>query len=837
MKYDIKEFYRGARHVVTVFINGDYSLYKIWLTAKAIDSITADRIIELKNDLAGGTSITVTKVGTRTKLEFIFDATDTQDRTEDVLYYDVVAQLNSDPEVTLIEKSEIELLGDVRTPYDGTDLPEDGERYFPILISEIGAGKVPKVNAEADDVEGILVYTTAAADLLLGNKVDKVTGKGLSTEDYTTTEKNKLSGIEAGAEVNNISDINATDLTDSGATTLHKHSYSNLDNLPDLTLKADLVEGKVPSTQLPSYVDDVVEVANYAALPVTGETGKIYVTLDTNLTYRWSGTAYVEISASLALGETSSTAYRGDRGKTAYDHSQVTHDKTLVGLGNVDNTSDSTKNSATATLTNKTLSAPVITGVTNITDAIFNRAVHSKGDEGGYLLAPSQGVIIPDNNNLSFVSGGMSILVWLKMTDATNFGIISKFESSTNNKEYILRVNTADKLVTQLWDASANAYIGRLYNTVVTSLEGKWIHIAMTYDGSGASTGIRLYINGIRVDDTNDNSGSFVAMENLVRNYFIGAYNENPTANGNIADVKHFNKGLTLSEVLAYYNNGSPTEYAIPFSDKGASNTELITNGTFTGSATGWTLGGGFAYGTDNIDVTASGSMYQAIPSLIVGKKYKVSVTFSNYASGKLDLQTFDGTILHTFPLADGTHTTEFTWVYSSNGTRLYLSSNGAAVYKIDNVSLISIGNVLDLPPQNAGNLGWIDASGNQLSGATSGTPICLTTVTRPPIHREIKKSIANTATTLSGVVPRGYRIASIRLKGSDSLTGIKIGSSSGGEQVVAATTASTTATLATLAATANAGYSETAERTLYVEHATAGQTLDVILELIKVGN
>lgn len=99
--------------------------------------------------------------------------------------------------------------------------------------------------------------------------------------------------------------------------------------------------GLVLSAQLPSYVDDVIEAANFGALPGTGETGKIYVTLDTNVTYRWSGSAYVEISASLALGETSSTAYRGDRGKAAYDHSQATtgnpHNvtKTDVGLGNV----------------------------------------------------------------------------------------------------------------------------------------------------------------------------------------------------------------------------------------------------------------------------------------------------------------------------------------------------------------------------------------------------------------------------------------------------------------------------------------------------------------------
>ena len=78
--------------------------------------------------------------------------------------------------------------------------------------------------------------------------------------------------------------------------------------------------GKVLASQLPSYVDDVLEYANLASFPAEGESGKIYVALDTNLTYRWSGSAYVEISQSLALGETSSTAYRGDYGAAAYAH-------------------------------------------------------------------------------------------------------------------------------------------------------------------------------------------------------------------------------------------------------------------------------------------------------------------------------------------------------------------------------------------------------------------------------------------------------------------------------------------------------------------------------------
>ena len=77
---------------------------------------------------------------------------------------------------------------------------------------------------------------------------------------------------------------------------------------------APLSGGLVPSQYLPSYVDDVVEYASLSAFPASGEGGKIYVALDTNLTYRWGGTSYVEISPSLALGHTSGTAYPGDEG-------------------------------------------------------------------------------------------------------------------------------------------------------------------------------------------------------------------------------------------------------------------------------------------------------------------------------------------------------------------------------------------------------------------------------------------------------------------------------------------------------------------------------------------
>lgn len=93
--------------------------------------------------------------------------------------------------------------------------------------------------------------------------------------------------------------------------------------------------GIIPSAQLPSYVDDVIEVDTFSSLPGTGESGKIYIVQDTNLTYRWSGTDYVEISKSLALGETSSTAYPGDKGKATTDKLNRIPDKLITDTVNV----------------------------------------------------------------------------------------------------------------------------------------------------------------------------------------------------------------------------------------------------------------------------------------------------------------------------------------------------------------------------------------------------------------------------------------------------------------------------------------------------------------------
>lgn len=116
--------------------------------------------------------------------------------------------------------------------------------------------------------------------------------------------------------------------------------YNDLSNQPDL-----------------SVYDNFEPFTNEADFPATGDADVIYLETSTGTMFRWTGSAYATISAQLALGETSATAYRGDRGKTAYDHSQVTtgnpHNvtKSDVGLGNVDNTSDANKPVSTATQT------------------------------------------------------------------------------------------------------------------------------------------------------------------------------------------------------------------------------------------------------------------------------------------------------------------------------------------------------------------------------------------------------------------------------------------------------------------------------------------------------
>jgi hypothetical protein len=175
-------------------------------------------------------------------------------------------------------------------------------------------------------------YATSSESVEMTNGTDLQTkmnavDQTISSHTSNTSNPHNVTKSQVGlGNVDNTSDANKP-ISTATQTALDGKLSTNLKGANSGLAELD-ANGKVPSSQLPSYVDDVLEYSSKSSFPTTGETGKIYVDTSTNLTYRWSGTAYVEISPSLALGETSSTAYRGDRGKTAYDHSQSTHART-----------------------------------------------------------------------------------------------------------------------------------------------------------------------------------------------------------------------------------------------------------------------------------------------------------------------------------------------------------------------------------------------------------------------------------------------------------------------------------------------------------------------------
>lgn len=241
---------------------------------------------------------------------------------------------------------------------------------------KVGNGKdtyatLKYVNVTPEDVDNIVAKSshTHSNKSILDN----------TTASFTTALKSKLDNIASGAEVNVQSDWSVSDSSNDafiknkpgaagtglgfvktggdvtisdGVITVNDNSHAHtIENVTGLqaALNAKIATsakgtangvaeldstGKVPANQLPSFVDDVIEgYLNAGKLykeeahtsQINGETGKIYIDLHTNKTYRWSGSAFVVISDTIALGETSTTAYRGDRGKTAYDHSQAAH--------------------------------------------------------------------------------------------------------------------------------------------------------------------------------------------------------------------------------------------------------------------------------------------------------------------------------------------------------------------------------------------------------------------------------------------------------------------------------------------------------------------------------
>ena len=161
-----------------------------------------------------------------------------------------------------------------------------------------------------------------------------------------------------------------------------------------------------------------------------------------------------------------------------------------------------------------------------------------------------------DSDNFTFGNGAtdspFSISAWVNMDDATKFRIVNKYNVN-NPKEWLFAVGGDDTLRLNLYDNSNQHYIGRKSTSTLTSYQGQWIHLACTYDGSSSVNGIKLYLNGSRLGETDNTSGGYVAMENTTQPVLIG-WQGNDYANGKIDEVAIFNKALSANKIQQIYD-------------------------------------------------------------------------------------------------------------------------------------------------------------------------------------------------------------------------------------------------------------------------------------------
>jgi len=298
----------------------------------------------------------------------------------------------------------------------------------------------------------VRVYTTgdkpSKSDVGLSNVVntgDSATPVSGGTTKFTTggaySMKSELQA-SINTKANNSTTVNGHPLTSNVTVTKADVGLGNLTNdsqvkRSEMGAKSGVAtldaNGLIPSSQLPSYVDDVLEYASLSKFPTKGETGKIYVATDTNLTYRWSGTSYVEISKSLALGTTSSTAYAGNLGaQLRTDLNSHTSSKSnphgvtkaQVGLGNVANLDQSKAI--------KSLSQSGITYTATYVDGTTGTAFTTDGST--IINSLSTGTAVPGDSDYfisQYVGGGTTTTSYHRRPISTLYSYIkSKLSKS-----------------------------------------------------------------------------------------------------------------------------------------------------------------------------------------------------------------------------------------------------------------------------------------------------------------------------------------------------------------------------------------------------------------------
>jgi Chaperone of endosialidase len=343
----------------------------------------------------------------------------------------------------------------------------------------------------------------------------------------------------------NIALISNNILSDSGAAIGTANGIATLNS-----------SGQIPSSQLPSYVDDVLEYANLAAFPATGETGKIYVTTDTNKTYRWTGSVYVEISASPgstdAVTEGSTNLYYTDT------RARAAHSLTTTGSSGAATYSSST---GVFNIPNYTLSGlggePTITAGTT--------AQYYRGDKSFQTLNTTA---VAEGTNLYYTDArARAALSFVAGSGAYNSttGVITiptNTNQLTNGAGFITSYTETDTLAT----VTAR---GATTNTAVIINNNLAVNTSSPYNTSVYS----LDING------------GLLVKNTGRSASLTIINADPSAGGNNAFVVHTvggTSGTSYVDIQGYYGTSITGSTTIRLNNAGGN----VLVGSLSGTGT-----------------------------------------------------------------------------------------------------------------------------------------------------------------------------------------------------------------------------------------------------------
>jgi len=170
-----------------------------------------------------------------------------------------------------------------------------------------------------------------------------------------------------------------------------------------------------------------------------------------------------------------------------------------------------------------------------------------------YMSIPDQDIFSMGNG--SGTDNAFSISAWFNADDISAFYFATK--DASGNREWSFR--TVSSQLHFFAFGTGGGYIGRKYSTNLNT--GQWYHAVVTYDASKASSGIKLYLNGSKVDDANYASGTFTASKNTSTEVRVGGVEVTSAySNGLIDEVAIFNTELSSSNITSIYNSGTPND-------------------------------------------------------------------------------------------------------------------------------------------------------------------------------------------------------------------------------------------------------------------------------------